>query len=81
MDFETIESGFDEEVINRLDFTSHVAYVNQIAYRKASRVAESLRAKGMMPHLVIGADTIVTKAESIYGKPVAEGDARRILTE
>lgn len=33
------------------------------------------------PNLIIGADTIVTYGETIYGKPKDEQDALQILTK
>ncbi|PWK06261.1 Maf family protein [Tumebacillus permanentifrigoris] len=51
-----------------------VEIVQELAYRKASAVANTLNAG-----LVLGADTIVVCDDVILGKPEDEGDAKRIL--
>jgi septum formation protein len=51
-----------------------VEIVQELAYRKASAVANTLNAG-----LVLGADTIVVCDDVILGKPEDEADAKRIL--
>lgn len=51
-----------------------VEIVQELAYRKASAVANTLSAG-----LVLGADTIVVCDDVILGKPEDEADAKRIL--
>ena len=57
------------------DGVSAAAWAESLAYFKARSVAEN------NPHaLVIGADTIVARGQTIIGKPTDQADARRILT-
>jgi septum formation protein len=71
LSFEVIVSNADESVDEKLD---PPALVQELAYRKASQVANSLKYG-----LVIGADTIVVLEDQVLGKPADEEDAKRML--
>jgi septum formation protein len=72
-------SGYDCDVHpqdideSRRDGESPVAYALRLAHEKASG--------GPTDRLVLAADTIVHRGESLYSKPTDRADARRILSE
>jgi septum formation protein len=69
--FETLAVSIDE---SRLPAEEAIAYVERLAREKAGAVANERDGR-----LVIGADTVVVVDEQILGKPLDEGDARRML--
>jgi septum formation protein len=72
-DFETVPSGIDEGPPASEEAPEH--YARRIARAKALSVA----ARSSVGRLVLGADTIVTIAGVILGKPTGPADARRML--
>ncbi|TCP59675.1 septum formation protein [Tumebacillus sp. BK434] len=73
LSFEVIVSDVDESFAPGAD---PVELVQELAYRKAKAVANSLS-----HGLVLGADTIVVSDGAILGKPVDEEDAKRMLSK
>ncbi|XP_001608096.1 dTTP/UTP pyrophosphatase [Nasonia vitripennis] len=77
---EVIPSTFDEN-LNRSNYKSHGDFVADLAAHKVQEVFERLKeAKDSKASLIIGADTIVTQGDTIYGKPKDEEDAFDILS-
>lgn len=72
LDFEVIESNFDENIGSINDPAEIVKY---LAYEKAKKVADSVKEDA----LIIGADTIVVCDNIIMGKPVDEHDSFDML--
>lgn len=60
-------------------YKSHGEFVQDLAYFKVQEVYERLKNDEKPPELIIGADTIVTMGDIIYGKPKDKIDAFRIL--
>lgn len=88
MNIEVVPSTFKED-LDPTSFASPIEYAKETARRKAVEVARRL---GMAekqsgdsvnspPDIVIGADTIITVGDKIYGKPKDEEDAKRTLEE
>lgn len=88
MNIEVVPSTFKED-LDPTSFASPIEYAKETARRKAVEVARRL---GMAekqsgdsvnspPDIVIGADTIITVGDKIYGKPKDEEDAKRTLKE
>lgn len=88
MNIEVVPSTFKEN-LDPTSFASPIEYAKETARRKAVEVARRL---GMAekqsgdsvnspPDIVIGADTIITVGDKIYGKPKDEEDAKRTLKE
>ncbi|XP_015110259.1 probable bifunctional dTTP/UTP pyrophosphatase/methyltransferase protein [Diachasma alloeum] len=75
---ECIPSTYDEN-LDRKKYKSHGEYVQDLAYFKVQEVFQRLKNDQRPPELIIGADTIVTMGETIYGKPKDKADAFRIL--
>ncbi|HEU4965143.1 MAG TPA: Maf family protein [Bacilli bacterium] len=71
--FDIVVSDVDETIT---DPTDPVEVVQELAYRKARAVANTLS-----DALVIGADTIVVHEGTILGKPQDEADAKRMLRQ
>lgn len=70
--FTVIPADLDE---SRLADESPIQYVRRLACEKAQAVA------GQGSGLVMAADTIVADGDELLGKPVDEGDARRMLVQ
>lgn len=70
--FEIIVSNIDESLNKNLTIENQVS---ELSYLKAKSVFEKLE----NDRIVIGADTIVTKNNEIYGKPKDKLDAKNIL--
>jgi septum formation protein len=75
LDFKTIVSDVDEGAFN-LDHLSPGDFVAFLARTKAQEVFKHHR-----DSYVVGADTVVVLEGKIYGKPVDEADACRMLSE
>jgi septum formation protein len=71
LSFDIKVSDVDETITDAAD---PVEVVQELAYRKAKAIANTLS-----DALVIGADTIVVYEGTILGKPVDEADAKRML--
>ncbi|XP_046428362.1 dTTP/UTP pyrophosphatase [Neodiprion pinetum] len=76
---EVVPSTYDEN-LDRAKYKSHGDYVKDLAYFKVIEVYERLKGDEVQPKLVIGADTIVTMGDVIYGKPTDSNDAIKILS-
>ncbi|XP_011877880.1 PREDICTED: N-acetylserotonin O-methyltransferase-like protein [Vollenhovia emeryi] len=76
---EVVPSLYDEK-LDRARYEGHGEYVQDIARYKVLEVYERLKADPVPPSLIIGADTMVTMGDVIYGKPRDEEDAFRILS-
>ncbi|XP_043271826.1 dTTP/UTP pyrophosphatase isoform X2 [Venturia canescens] len=76
---ECIPSSYDEN-LDRNKYSNHGEYVQDLAYYKVQEVWERVQKDEPPPVLVIGADTVVTMDDKIYGKPKDESDAFRILS-
>lgn len=71
-DFEIIVSNIDETLDKNLTLENQVS---ELAYSKAKSVFDKLDGD----RIVIGADTIVTKNNEIYGKPKDKANAKEML--
>ncbi|XP_032595141.1 dTTP/UTP pyrophosphatase isoform X2 [Drosophila grimshawi] len=70
-----------EEDLNVADFKEFSDYIEATASGKAEEVFQRLSSAGDVENLVvIAADTMVTLANEIYGKPRDAADALRMLT-
>ncbi|XP_011496648.1 PREDICTED: N-acetylserotonin O-methyltransferase-like protein [Ceratosolen solmsi marchali] len=77
---EVIPSTFNEN-LNRDHYKTHNEYVVDLAKHKVDDVYERLKGdSNFKDSLIIGADTIVTKGDIIYGKPKDKKDAFDILS-
>ncbi|XP_057320799.1 dTTP/UTP pyrophosphatase isoform X1 [Microplitis mediator] len=74
---ECITSKYDEN-LDRNKYKNHGDYVQDLAYYKVHDVYNDIKKDA--PVLIIGADTIVTLGDSIFGKPKDSTDAVRILS-
>lgn len=80
LNFEIIPSSFEEN-LDTASFSHPSAYVKENARRKALDVWRSLSADpDSQPDLIIGADTVVSMEDKIFGKPKDEEDAIEMLT-
>ncbi|XP_029663336.1 uncharacterized protein LOC115235580 [Formica exsecta] len=75
---EIIPSLYDEN-LDRSKYVNHGEYVQDIAKYKVLEVYERLKADSP-PLLIIGADTMVTMGDVIYGKPHNETEAFQMLS-
>jgi len=71
LEFETVESGYDEDLIKTDD---PVELVEELAIQKALSVADKYS-----DALIIGGDTVVYVAGVLVGKPKDKKDAQRII--
>ncbi|EZA57578.1 N-acetylserotonin O-methyltransferase-like protein [Ooceraea biroi] len=76
---EIIPSLYDEN-LDRSKYDNHGEYVQDIAKYKVLEVHERLKADPVSPLLIIGADTMVTTDNVIYGKPRDESEAFQMLS-
>ncbi|KAL0121503.1 hypothetical protein PUN28_006782 [Cardiocondyla obscurior] len=76
---EVVPSRYDEN-LDRSKYNGHGEFVQDIAKYKVLEVYERLKADPVPPSLIIGADTMVTMGDVIYGKPRNEAEAFQILT-
>ncbi|CAD6230855.1 GSCOCG00006849001-RA-CDS [Cotesia congregata] len=76
---ECITSKYDEN-LDRNKYSNHGDYVQDLAYYKVQDVFNNLKSDSAKPSLIIGADTIVTLGDEIFGKPKDAADAVRILS-
>ncbi|KAK2579009.1 hypothetical protein KPH14_002804 [Odynerus spinipes] len=80
LNVEVIPSNYDEN-LDRSKYNSHGEYVQDLAKFKVQEVYERLKNDTIPPSLIIGADTVVTVGETVYGKPKDESEAFRILSQ
>ncbi|XP_058799422.1 dTTP/UTP pyrophosphatase [Phymastichus coffea] len=77
---EIIPSTFDEK-LNRSNYKNHGDFVADLAAHKVQDVFKRLKENSdSAVSLIIGADTIVTKGNEIYGKPTDKKDAFTTLS-
>lgn len=76
--FEVIPSTF-EETLDKNSFASPIDFVKETAKQKALQVASSLKKDRVKTDIVIGADTVVTFEDEIFGKPKDTDDAISVL--
>ncbi|XP_012286552.1 uncharacterized protein LOC105703049 [Orussus abietinus] len=76
---EIVPSLFDEN-LDRNNYKGHGEYVQDLAYHKVLYVFNDLKNDSVPPSLIIGADTLVTMGDIIYGKPKDSTDAFRMLS-
>lgn len=79
LDVEVIASNYDEN-LDRSKYCTHWEYVQDLARIKVQMVDERLKNDPISPSLIIGADTLVTINNSIYGKPKDESEAFQMLS-
>lgn len=72
LEFKIIPSDY-EEILESLEFSYEK--IEELAYKKAEAILNKL----IVPHLVIGADTVVVLEGEILGKPTDENDALNML--
>lgn len=76
---EIVPSLYDEK-LDRSKYNNHGEYVQDIAKYKVLEVYERLKADPLPPSLIIGADTMVTMGDVVYGKPHDEVEAFQMLS-
>ena len=76
---EIIPSLYNEN-LDRSKYSNHGDYIQDLARYKVLDVFGRLKNEETPPKLIIGADTLVTLGDKIYGKPKDEQDALRILS-
>ncbi|XP_014210783.1 uncharacterized protein LOC106641069 [Copidosoma floridanum] len=77
---EIIPSTFDEN-LNRSNYKCHGDYVVDLATHKVQEVYDKLKEiNDSKTTLIVGADTIVTQGDLIYGKPKDKNDAIEMLS-
>jgi len=69
-----------DENLDRSKYNGHGEYVQDIAKYKVLEVYERLKADSVPLSLIIGADTMVTIGDVIYGKPRNEKEAFQMLS-
>lgn len=79
MKVEVIPSLFDED-LDRYEYKNCKEYVQELARCKVDNVYNRLRRDLVAPFLIIGADTLVTLDDQIFGKPESEVDAFKMLS-
>ncbi|XP_014236099.1 uncharacterized protein LOC106658601 [Trichogramma pretiosum] len=74
-------SSFDEN-LNRSDYNNYGDFVTDLAAHKVNDIFDKLSAEELKSSILcIGADTIVTKGEKLYGKPKNKEDAFDMLSD
>ncbi|XP_034941601.1 dTTP/UTP pyrophosphatase [Chelonus insularis] len=76
---ECVPSTYDEN-LDRSKYQNHGDYVKDLATFKVQEVYNRLKNDTNPPSLIIGADTIVTMGETIYGKPKDNDHALEMLS-
>lgn len=69
-----------DEKLDRSEYNNYGEYVQDIAKYKVLEVYNRLKADTVQPSLILGADTMVTMGDVIYGKPKNEEEAFRMLS-
>lgn len=78
LEFDIVPADIDE---NSVGFTEAGKYAEEMSKRKALQVAESLREKNSEDALVLGADTVVSVEQKIFGKPADRSQAEYMLRQ
>lgn len=68
-----------EENLDPKSFNTFSEFVEETALQKVLEVDNRLRSDGNSPDVVIGADTMVTLGEEMFGKPTSEQEAFDML--
>ncbi|XP_076235929.1 dTTP/UTP pyrophosphatase [Calliopsis andreniformis] len=76
---EIVPSLYDEN-LDRSIYQNHGEYVQDLAKYKVQEVYDRLKMDTVPPSLIIGADTLVTMGDLIYGKPKNESHAFEMLS-
>ncbi|XP_043260735.1 dTTP/UTP pyrophosphatase [Colletes gigas] len=76
---EVVPSEYDEN-LNSSAYKNYGEYVQDLAKYKVQEVYDRLSGDPVQPSLIIGADTMVTMGDIIYGKPKNESHAFEMLT-
>lgn len=76
---EIVPSLYNEN-LDRSKYNNHGDYIQDLARFKVLDVFERLKKDKTLPELIIGADTLVTLGDIIYGKPKDEQDALKMLS-
>ena len=76
---EIVPSLYNEN-LDRSKYNNHSDYIQDLARFKVLDVFERLKNDKAVPNLIIGADTLVTLGNIIYGKPKDEQDAFKMLS-
>lgn len=76
---EIIPSLYDEN-LDRSSYKNHGEYIQDLAKYKVQEVYNRLKKDLVSPFLIIGADTMVTMGNLIYGKPKNESHAFEMLS-
>ncbi|XP_020283736.1 uncharacterized protein LOC109854733 isoform X2 [Pseudomyrmex gracilis] len=79
LNVEIIPSLYDEN-LDRSKYNNHGEYVQDIAKYKVYDVHERLKDDPVPPLLIIGADTMATLGDNVYGKPKNEAEAYQMLS-
>lgn len=69
-----------DENLDRSKYNNHGEYVQDIAKYKVYDVYERLKDDPVPPLLIIGADTMATLGNNVYGKPKNEAEAYHMLS-
>ena len=80
IDVKVVTTEIDDADLERGD-TSVEEWVMGLAYLKARRAADLLRARGIADGVVIGADTVCVHNDEVLGQPADEHDARRMIEQ
>ena len=76
---EIVPSLYDEN-LDRSSYKNHGEYIQDLAKYKVQEVYNRLKKDLISPFLIIGADTMVTMGNLIYGKPKNESHAFEMLS-
>ncbi|XP_076636627.1 dTTP/UTP pyrophosphatase [Colletes latitarsis] len=76
---EVVPSVYDEN-LNSSMYKNYGEYVQDLAKYKVQEVYDRLSGDPIQPSLIIGADTMVTMGDIIYGKPKNESHAFEMLS-
>ncbi|KAG7206504.1 hypothetical protein KM043_003849 [Ampulex compressa] len=79
IDAEVVPSRYDEDLA-RSAYKTHGEYVQALARHKVEEVHARLKNDTVPPSLIIGADTVVTLDDVIYGKPRSKSHALETLS-
>ena len=69
-----------DENLNRSTYKNSGEYVQDLAKYKVQEVYNRLKEDSVSPSLIIGADTMVTMGNIIYGKPKNNSHAFEMLS-
>lgn len=70
-----------EENLNPRDFATFGAFVEETALQKVLEVSARLKAEQRPADIIIGADTMVTLGDEMFGKPATPAEAFQTLSK